>query len=303
MSLLRLNFPAPSELVSRVSVRARIIAIAIVPVIGFLANGLAFTVGESEVDTAFRSAQQADLLADASREFKVALTTMRMSAKEFAAHPSYDLVNMFGTAHDAALKSLDTVEANSEADRRANLGILRVKVDTLKSSFSSLIHEQEELGFAESEGLHERLTRAGQTVERIINEDLTYVAESEAKKLLISLLTLRRYEVQYRQNRIEFVRQRFAEEVTNFHNLFGAIDGDSPALERLKRQIDAYADVFAQWALASSKVRPWVVNIDTSSERMLPDADQIIASARERSSLESRKLSASQQRTKIMIVS
>ena len=44
---------------------------------------------------------------------------MRMSAKEFAAQPSYDLVNMFGAAHDAALKSLDTIEANSDADQRA----------------------------------------------------------------------------------------------------------------------------------------------------------------------------------------
>src|SRR5262249_48279393 len=235
-------------------------------------------------------------------EFKVALTAMRTSAKEFAASPSYELVNMFGAAHDAALKSLDTIEANSEADRRADLGILRVKVETLKSSFSSLIHEQEELGFAESEGLHERLTRAGQAVERIINEDLTLVAESEAKKLLVSLLTLRRYEVQYRQNRIEFVRQRFAEEVANFHRIFDSIDGDSAVLERLKRQIDAYAEIFGQWALASSKVRPWVVNIDTSSERMMPDADRIIASARERSSMESDKLKASQRRTKGIIV-
>jgi methyl-accepting chemotaxis protein len=302
MPLSRWSFPAPTEFISRVSVRARIIAIAIIPVIGFLANGLAFMAGESEVDNAFHSAQQADALANSSREFKGALTTMRMSAQEFAARPSYELVNMFGAAHDAAVKNLDTIEANSDADRRVDLGILRVKVDTLKSSFSSLIREQEELGFAESEGLHERLTRAGQTVERIVNEDLTLVAESEAKKLLISLLTLRRYEVQYRQNRIEFVRQRFAEEVANFHRIFDAIDGDSAALERLKRQIDAYAEVFAQWALASSKVRPWVVNIDTSSERMMPDADQIIASARERSSLESQKLSASQRRTKSIIV-
>src|SRR5712691_8460813 len=135
----QLSLPAPSQLISRVSVRARIMAIAIVPVIGFLANVIAFTGGESDVDNAFRSAQQAAALADASREFKVALTTMRMSAKEFVAQPSYELVNMFGAAHDAALKSLDTIEAASESDRRGDMGIMRVKVDTLKSSFSSLI--------------------------------------------------------------------------------------------------------------------------------------------------------------------
>src|SRR2546423_847411 len=282
MPLPFLGSAAPSELISRISVRTRIVAIAVIPVIGFLANGIAFTSGEAEVGGAFQSAQQAAALADASREFKVALTSMRMSAKEFAAQPSYDLVTQFGASHDSALRSLDTIESAAEAEQRGDIAIMRVKVETLKHSFGSLIREQEELGFAESEGLHERLSRAGSAVERIINEDLTRIAEADAKKLLISLLTLRRYEVQYRQNRIEFVRQRFADEVANFNRIFASMEVGSNQMERLSGQIRGYADSFAQWALASSKVRPWVVNIDTSSERMLPEADKIIESARER---------------------
>src|SRR5437660_1794965 len=293
---------SPARLIFRVSVRARIVAIAVIPVIGFLANGIAFTSGETEVDGAFASALQAAALADASRDFKVALTAMRMSASEFAAQPAYDLVNRYGASHDSALKSLDTIDAATDPDERGDIGTLRVKVETLKSSFSNLIRAQEELGFAESEGLHERLSRAGAAVERIINEDLTSVADADAKKLLISLLTLRRYEVQYRQNRIEFVRQRFADEVANFNRIFDSVDGASTPMERLRQQIQTYADTFAQWALASSKVRPWVVNIDTSTERMLPEADKIIESARERAQAASATLSASQTRTKIIIM-
>src|SRR5215212_4603287 len=280
----------PRRLIPRISVRTRIIALAFVPVVGFLANGIAFTSGKSEVDVAFESAQQAAVLADASREFKVALTTMRMSAKEFATTPSYDLVNLFGASHDSALHGLDTIESIIDPQQRADIGILRVKVDTLKGSFSSLINEQEQLGFAESEGLHERLSRAGTAVERMINEDMSWVAETEDKKLLISLLTMRRYEVQYRQNRIEFVRQRFADEFANFNRIFDSVNGAPALRERLVQQIKNYADTFAQWALASSKVRPWVVNIDTSSDRMLPEADKIIAAAQERRKLASEAL-------------
>jgi methyl-accepting chemotaxis protein len=293
---------SPRLLIPGISVRTRIIALAIVPVVGFLANGIAFTSGKTEVDDAFESAQQAAVLADASREFKVALTTMRMSAKEFATSPGYDLVNLFSASHDGALRSLDTIESTIDPQQRADIGILRVKVETLKGSFSSLISEQEQLGFAESEGLHERLSRAGTAVERIINEDLNWVAEAEAKKLLISLLTMRRYEVQYRQNRIEFVRQRFADEFANFNRIFDSVDGAPAIRQRLIQQIQNYADTFAQWALASSKVRPWVVNIDTSSDRMLPEADKIIAAAQERRNSASEALSASQRRTKIIIL-
>ena len=93
---MRLPLPirkfSPARLISRVSVRARIIIIAMIPVIGFLANGLEFRSAQSEVEDAFQSAHQAAEVAEASREFKLALTAMRMSAKEFAARPSYDLV-------------------------------------------------------------------------------------------------------------------------------------------------------------------------------------------------------------------
>ena len=68
------------------------------------------------------------------------------------------------------------------------------------------------------------------------------------------------------------------------------------------QQTQNYADTFAKWALASSKVRPWVVNIDTSSERMLPEADKIIAGAQERRNSASAALSASQRRTKTIIL-
>src|SRR5438552_5177297 len=127
MPLPFLGSAAPSDLTSRVSVRTRIVAIAVIPVIGFLANGIAFTSGEAEVGGAFQSAQQAAALADASREFKVALTSMRMSAKEFAAQPSYDLVAQFGASHDSALRSLDTIESAAEAEQRGDIAIMRVK--------------------------------------------------------------------------------------------------------------------------------------------------------------------------------
>ncbi|MEA2929066.1 MAG: methyl-accepting chemotaxis protein, partial [Hyphomicrobiales bacterium] len=56
---------SPRQLISRLSVRTRIIALAVLPVVGFLANGIAFTAGERDVGQAFQSAQRAAVLADA----------------------------------------------------------------------------------------------------------------------------------------------------------------------------------------------------------------------------------------------
>src|SRR5712675_1464247 len=75
---------------SRVSVRSRIVAIAVIPVIGFLTNGIAFTAGETDVESAFRSVKQATALADASEAFKAGLASMRIGLRDFVADPTQE---------------------------------------------------------------------------------------------------------------------------------------------------------------------------------------------------------------------
>src|SRR6266704_2299304 len=88
MRFPRLHSFSFQRLISKLSVRGRIVAIAVIPVVGFLANGLAFTSGETQVGNTFESAKSAAALADASRELKSALAGMQMGAKDFVAQPS-----------------------------------------------------------------------------------------------------------------------------------------------------------------------------------------------------------------------
>ena len=71
------------QLISKLSVRGRIAAIAVIPVVGFLANGLAFTGGETAVGNAFESVRSAAVLADASREFRLKLIEERKAMMAF----------------------------------------------------------------------------------------------------------------------------------------------------------------------------------------------------------------------------
>ena len=65
-----------AQSIASLSVRTRIIGLALIPVVGFLANGIAFTSGQGEVTDAFANVGTAAALADASREFKLALSTL-----------------------------------------------------------------------------------------------------------------------------------------------------------------------------------------------------------------------------------
>ena len=50
-----------SRFMASLSVRTRIVVLALIPVVGFLANGLSFMSGESEVASAFDTAERAAL--------------------------------------------------------------------------------------------------------------------------------------------------------------------------------------------------------------------------------------------------
>ncbi len=293
---------SPAHLVSRVTVRTRIVIIAMIPVIGFLANGAAFMTAHSEIEAAFRSAHESAEVAEASREFKMALTAMRMSAREFAAHPSYDDVTAFAVAHDNAARFLDTMAATSVVAQKGEIAEMQIKVAALKESFSGLIRTQELVGFSENEGLRQKLVAAGRAAELMIVENLAALSETDFQRLLISLATMRLNEAQFRNTRDENFRQRFADEFLEFNNAFDATEGLADAKQQLSQQVQTYVSTFSDWALAASSVRPWVVSIDSSSEQMLPDADRIIASARTRADEAATMLAASQAWTRMVII-
>src|SRR5436853_2831431 len=111
--LFRLRFSwGDLMLVSRfstdLSVRARLIVLSLIPVVGLAAIAFAYVSSEYAVERAFGSVQQSTRMADASRAFKEALTTMHMRAKDFASQPQPSLVAGFNEAHEVAMSSLKT---------------------------------------------------------------------------------------------------------------------------------------------------------------------------------------------------
>src|ERR1700736_296827 len=79
----------------KISVRSRIAAIAVIPVIGFLTNGIAFTTSETDVENAFLSVRHATALADASEGFKAGLAAMRIGLRDFVADPNQEAISAF----------------------------------------------------------------------------------------------------------------------------------------------------------------------------------------------------------------
>ncbi len=289
-------------LIAHLSVRTRIVALAAIPVVGFLVNGIAFTMGETEVDSAFDSVKQAAALADTTRDFKAGLTAMLMTAREFAERPSDDLVQAFQTGHGSTAGSLETIARSIDPSHQKDVEQLKGKLWELQASFNELTQEQQAMGFNDAQGIRAALAGAAAQLQRSVSVDLAWVAEAERSKLINSLLIMRRADAEYRLHRMQTVWELFFQELKKFNEAFAAVDGVEAQKQQVTERVRSYANTLTQWNRKASNIDRMLTAITDVSEQMLPAADRIIMSAREQANQASSRLSISQSRTKHIIV-
>jgi methyl-accepting chemotaxis protein len=100
-----------TKAITSISVRTRIIGIALIPVVGFVVNGVSFVAGENDVTNAFHNVETSDAISDASREFRIALVSMQFAAADFVASPSNELIKNFDENHTLATSHFNSISA------------------------------------------------------------------------------------------------------------------------------------------------------------------------------------------------
>ncbi|HXW23629.1 MAG TPA: HAMP domain-containing methyl-accepting chemotaxis protein [Xanthobacteraceae bacterium] len=284
------------------SVRARIAVVALIPVVGFAANGLNFMSSEHEAERAFNSVRRAAMLAEASRDFKGALATMQSSARDMATRPARTLIKDFQDAYDFARDSLDRVAAAVGPAERADIDGLRDRVSRLKDSFTALQALQESFGLAETEGIRGRMVAGMAGVERLINAGLHEFSDRDAETLMLSLVVMRKLEADFRLTHLQYLQQMFSAEVEKFDARLAASVAPEAVKAEARARVNAYAEAFAEWSGRVDKAVPMVTLMNADAALILPAADDIIASARAKASAASAGLLASQDRTRRMIL-
>jgi len=294
--------PGITRLVGRLSVRSRIIILALIPVIGFVANGITYVSGEDEVGRAFTTVNRSHDLADASRDLKIAIAGMRISAKDFAISPHGTLIDAFTQSQKLANDSLSVIENSGRHVNTDDIEALRQSLAGLKDNFDNLVAEQHTLGFTEREGLRNDLRNTGNAIERAINENMTWLADAETQKLMLALLNMRHQEAEYRLNPSELSHQQFEVAYRLFTGIFASIDGTPEMKSKLEHDVKLYADTFQRWIEVTARAHSLRALIDIDSQAMQPQADAVIQVANAAAKNATAELSASQQRTRTGIL-
>jgi len=291
-----------SRLGTDLSVRARLIVLSLIPVVGFAAVAVAYLSSEREVEVAFGSVQQSSRLADASRAFKESLTLMQVRAKDFVAQPQPGLISRFTDAHEAAMDSLKVIKELAGESDKLTLTALEGRVGNLKTTFARLTTEQDELGLTEFEGVQGSLRDGGNAMERIVNEDMSWLSDADQRKILIPLMLMRRSEVEYRLTRAEPAHSAFKAELANFEKAFAAIVAAAVMKQQLSEQVKSYTQAFGNWITSTDKISRALAVITAETRQMLPAADEIIVSAGRKTASAADGVAASQQQTKLLII-
>ena len=207
---------SPRRFIAKLSVRARIVAITLIPVVGFLANGIAFMAGERNVDHAFGSVRSATELADASREFKSAIGTIRSAASGFAQRPLPIYLQLLSGAQTVAASQFSVIQLLSSGNDQTNLDAIARTLARLQGNFEELRKEFARLGADATSGIQADLKRASADVEAVIGLDMSWIAEANAHQLIEILLLMRRYEAAYMLQHNSDDREAFRVEFDKF---------------------------------------------------------------------------------------
>jgi len=289
--------------IASVSVRTRIIGLALVPVVGFLANGIAFTAGQSGITDAFGNVGTAAALADASREFKLTLASMQIAAKDYVAQPSDERAKAFEAAQTLTTSNFDKIAAAANGMLPQDIGQqVRLRLGELRLNFDYLVEEQKALGYSDSQGTRKRLDDAAAQVEQLISDGIQVLSESERDWLMLALLMMRRYEAQYRFDRNPATWELFFKSYRSFEEKLSALLVDDQVKAKLGDLVKSYSSTLAQWNRQSQNIQKSLSDIIETSQQLAPQSQAIITMAEHRAEASTIALAQSQNHIRTFII-
>ena len=207
-----LRFVDSARLVSMLTVRARIVVIALIPVVGFLANGDRLHVAASTKSTPRSTASNArrrsptpaaNSRARSAPSSPRARAFARASARELSAVRLDERAGCGDRAvrHASGSSAGQAGQADLAAIERILPGCRRISATWRRNTNGSAP--------TNATGIRAKLREAAPAVERVIDLDMSWLADRTAHRLVASLLSMRRFEAAFMLDRDVDDRQGF----------------------------------------------------------------------------------------------
>ena len=304
MRLPRLAIRLPLSRIS-VSVRMRIAALAILPILGVMAIAGAYVSGDRTVDEAFGSMRTTSGVTKASGALRLALGAMSEQTKDYAISPRRTAAKTFETANEAAMartRELGAQDRSPEMTDRLKR-IADALADT-KGNFERLVAAQEAVGTNIASGAQGELNATSKELEERITNDLVGALPEDARSIMVSALLLRVHEKDFVIHRNRLYADRLDEEYQKLKTgVEGVIGLDDATRGKLLAAAAGYRAAFDKYVKAAGPISLFVDLIGRGLEDIAGLSEEIAKAAETNEATAGKVLESSQTRTRTIILS
>jgi methyl-accepting chemotaxis protein len=262
------------SLVSALSVRVKIILLAAIPLIGFLAVGAVFTDGGRTIDTAMAASQESTQIADASRELKVSLGHVMLAATTYSVRPSDKGVQDFTAARQTAAGIAATIVRSGKGGAEA--AKLPDILDQIGKTFGELQKITEKLGYTDVLGLNGKMRGAGAQAQGAI-QMLSFGPEGAA--LTAALQKLEHNVKDFRLDHKSMHFSRFEIGIDMFARHLENLEGNDTSKSAVTNSVKELHAAFIEYVKATGEADKWLADIGTQSQAAAAAADAVSAEA------------------------
>jgi methyl-accepting chemotaxis protein len=262
-----------ARVASALSVRVRIVMLAVIPLVGFLAVGAVFTNGGRTIDRAMSESQESAQVADASRELKAALGQVMVTATGFSARPSENGVKAFAAAREEAASIAAAIVRSGKGGAEA--AKLPAILDQIGTTFGELQKITEKRGYTDNTGLNGRMRAAIAQLNGAIQ--MFGMGQESADMTAV----VQKMEIHIKDFRLDHQPMHFNRFEISFQAMLRALEAveASTSTETVKSNIDLLQTSFADYVATTAETDKWLAEIGTQSRTAATVADAVAAGA------------------------
>jgi methyl-accepting chemotaxis protein len=276
----------------RLSLTYKINSIAVVGILGVLALGALYIIGNASQEAARVADEQARALGDNNARLQIALLEQRRAEKNFLMRKDERYLAEFQrsetTAADALAAMIRQTEAAGQSDLTSTLKSVQSGVETYQRQLKAMIGAVVSLGLKEDAGLEGSLRKSVHDIEKTL-------AGLDAPKLTVTMLMMRRHEKDFMLRRNPKYGDDIKKRAAEFSKELAAADLPDATKAELGQKLAAYQRDFFGWvegALAAERaekdlmtnyrsLQPVIDGLAVTVKQLVDNAKAAAADARE----------------------
>ena len=245
---------SPFQILSKLSVKVRVLALSLFTIIGLVAIGGVFFWSQNELNSAFARMGDSSMLAENVAKLSETAADLRAIENRYQNAPSSESFNAFGEKMRTANETLATVSSNpSAAAYSAQIADVRDTLNGTQSAFEMLDAVQQKIGYNSSEGYLAVLNEKTGAVKDRLQEEMKFGGGPDFEKLARAILAVQLAEKEFTLNNTPAAVEIFETQFAAFEKLLKKVYISDAIKKELADNMTVYKATFDAYTVAASE--------------------------------------------------